>query len=178
MFCCGRDRVILLHTHTTIGRFKFRRKSENTSVTSKFSCCTRPFAHVSLPPTLLFTCSTLSILGLVTFLFWLETPPGSRKKHYLHWGRSIWNEKEGWNAPQLTWGACSRNTYSWAKYPEPLLWLIERNRHHGAIHLTPVWAAEAGQTHYCLKCLRIPFSFKREAKGTRYFHRESLPLMG
>lgn len=167
-------------THMTISRwFKFRRKCENTSVTFKFSCCIRPFARNSLPPALLFICSTLSVLSLVTFLFWLETP-GSRRKHYLHWGRSIWNEKEGWNAPQLTWDACSRNTYSWAKWPEVLLWLTERNRHHGAIHLTPIWAVEAGQTHYHLKGLHvcIPFCFKREVKGTRYFHIECLPLMG
>lgn len=119
------------------------------------TCCTRTFALglLALPTdshqlTLLPACSTLGGLGKVTYSFWLEIPPGSRGTHCFPLGRSVMNEKEGWNAPQLTWDSSSGNIYSYATCPELLLWLTEKNRHHGAINLTPKWAAEVGQIYY------------------------------
>ena len=133
---------------------QLQRKVKIPHLPSHFpTCCTRSFAlgHLALPMdshqlTLLSACSSLGGLQQVMYPFWLEICPGSRGTHCFPQGRSVINEKEGWNASQLTWDSCSGNTYSWAKCPELLLWLRERN--YGAIHLTPKWTAEVGQIHY------------------------------
>lgn len=140
-------------------------------------CCTKHFALglLALPMNSHCLTSCLSAapgwtrMGHVPLL--AKIPSEIRGTYCFLQGRRVMIEKKGWNAPQLTWDFCSGNSYRWAKCPELLLWSTERNRHHGAIHLTPKWAAEVGKLHWPLKLL-LNFCYKGKIRRVDTFTAE------
>lgn len=131
------------HTQQSGDNLKLQGKVKIAHPPSHFPICctncpgTQPWAWraSSQPPCL--PAAPLSALAQLMCSFWLEIPPGIRGTRCFPQGRSEMNEKEGWNAPQLTRDTWSGNIYRTVKCPELLLWSTERNRHHGAVQITP-----------------------------------------
>lgn len=131
------------HTQQSGDNLKLQGKVKIAHPPSHFPICctnypgTQPWAWRASSQSPCLPAAPLEALAQVMCSLWLEIPPGIRGTCCFPQGRSEMNEKEGWKAPQLTWDSWSGNIYSWVKCPELLLWSTERNRHHGAVQITP-----------------------------------------
>lgn len=82
------------------------------------TCCTDCPGNPSLGMESCQPAAPLGALAQVTFSFWLQIPPAGRGTGCFPQGRSGMNEKEGWNAPQITSESWGGNLYSWVQCPE------------------------------------------------------------